>query len=72
MPLWQGQGVWGPQGRDCVCQYPTAIASAAPLVEIHDLYCGVSRPQLCDPMIPGDLLLQGQQDPEALFPVSPF
>lgn len=30
------------------------------LREIQDLPSGVFRPQLCDPMIPGDLLLQVQ------------
>lgn len=50
----------------------TLQPSPLPLREIQDLPSGVFRPQLCDPMIPGDLLLQVQYDPETLCPISPF
>lgn len=55
-----------------LCHTPSPTEELWSLMEIQDLPSEVSRPQLCDPMIPGDLLLQGGQDSETLCPVSPF
>lgn len=52
--------------------YNHHLCTTPSLMEIQNLPSGVFRPQLCHPMIPGDLLLQGQQDPEAPCPVHPF